>query len=41
MTLCKCGCDKEIEVKSWHKTRGIPLYKKGIYCNANTRPDII
>ena len=26
---CKCGCNKEIIIKSWHKNSGIPSYYNG------------
>jgi len=29
LILCECGCGEEIIIKSWHKRRGIPKYKKG------------
>lgn len=37
--ICKCGCGKEIVIRPWHKTRGIPLYIKGHYWNGRKRPD--
>ena len=31
MTKCKCGCNKIIETKSYHKYYGIPSYIRGHY----------
>lgn len=38
MEVCKCGCEQEIIIKSYHKRYGIPKYISGHNSKGNTNP---